>query len=126
QRVTAVLDRAQLHHGQLLGGLGAVEGGVVGLYRQNLGAPVDGVADDAVVGDLEADHVTDGGRPDPQHPRLVAGDEVGRDPGDLGGHHPGDTAQRHVLGEGHRVALDVLAGDVLVGDPDQAGVLDAV
>ena len=59
QRRPAVLDRPQPHHGQLLAGLGHVEGGVVGLHHQQLRAAGDGVADHLVVGDLEADHVAE-------------------------------------------------------------------
>jgi hypothetical protein len=39
-RLPAVLDGAQPHHGQLLAGLGLVEGGVVGLHGQSCAPPV--------------------------------------------------------------------------------------
>ncbi len=43
---------------------GAVVGRVVGLHDQHLGAAADDVADQPVVGDLEADDVADPGRAD--------------------------------------------------------------
>ena len=84
-----MLDGAQPGHRQLLLGLpGAVVGRVVGLHHQHLGAAVDDVAHQPVVGDLEADHVTDPGRADVEHAGPVGRVEVARDlvePGDQPG-----------------------------------------
>ena len=83
----AVLDGPQPDHGQLLGALGLVEGRVVGLHHQQLRAAVDGVADQVVVGDLEADHVAEhaAGAEGPEDHRGGARDEVGADQVDLVG-----------------------------------------
>jgi hypothetical protein len=121
-----VLHGAQPHHGQLLAGLGRVEGGVVGLHHQQLRPTGDGVAHHRVVGDLEADDVTDRGRADAQHPGAVPGDEVRADPVDLRADHPGQRPQRHVLGERDGVPLGVAVGGAAAGQPDHAGVADPV
>jgi hypothetical protein len=107
QRVAAVLDRPQPHHCELLGRLGDVERRVVGLHGEDLPAGGHGVADDAVVGDLEADHVADPGRPELQHAGPVAGHEVGAHQVDLVGDLARDRPERMYSANGTGMLLDV-------------------
>jgi hypothetical protein len=103
-----VLDGAQTRHRQLLLRLsGAVVRRVVRLYHQHPCPLVDDVAHDSVVGDLEADHITDPDWTDVQHSGSRPRVEVPRDLVE-----PGDDAaelvpEGDVLAERDGVALDV-------------------
>ena len=127
QHGPAVLDGAQPGHRQLLVRLpGAVVRRVVGLHDEHLGAAADDVADQPVVGDLEADDVADPGRPDGQVAGSVGRREVARDlvePRDQAGQL---GAERDVLAERHRVPLDVALARAGPRVPDDAGVAHVV
>ena len=83
---------------------------VVRLHDEQLRPTGDGVAHDVVVGDLEADHVTDGDRPDVQHARRrCRRTKSVRTRSTLSVISRANDAHRHVLGERHRVLLDVRA-----------------
>ena len=104
---SAMLDGAQPDHGQLLlGRLGLVEGRVVRLDHEQLGATVDRVAHQSVVGDLEADHIADRAGPTRSTPgRGPAMKSVGTRSTLV--IRRGERADRHVLRERHGMPLDV-------------------
>jgi hypothetical protein len=109
---SAVLDRPQSRHGQLLLRLARpVIGRVVGLHHQHAGSLVDDVANDSVVGDLEADHITHPRPTEVQHTGAWPRGEVPRDLVQAGDESAELVAERDVLPERDRVTLDVaLAG----------------
>ena len=127
QRVAAVLDRAEPRPSPAVAGLGrAVERRVVGLHHEQLRAAGDRVADEPVVGDLEADHVPDGGRPDAQHARRVPGAKSVGDQVDLVADLRAMLRSGMYSRERHRVPFDVApARSPVAGLPDEPGVLTA-
>ena len=115
---------AKARHRELLPGLpGSPESCVVGLHDDEPPAPVHGVPDQVVVGDLEADHVRERHPSQRQDTRCPPGEEVV-------GHVVGEPvherferrAERQVLGEGDRVALHVHRAERSIRIPDQGRV----
>ncbi len=107
QHRPAVLDRPQPAHRQLLPGLVAAPNVALLVCTTISSAPFATSSDQPVVRDLEADHVADLAGPTCRLPGRSPADEVALDQVDVLADQPGDRAQRDVLGERHRVPLDV-------------------
>src|SRR4051812_8242297 len=82
-------------------------GGVVGLHHEQTSSPVDGFANDAVVGDLEADDVGEANAGGVQHAGSVPRCEVLGDHAEPTRDRGQDRPEGQVLAKRDEVALDV-------------------
>lgn len=120
-----VLDRPQPRHRQLLNALvRPAESRVVRLDHKEIRPRPDGVTQEVVERDLEADGVDNGRRAQGQNTNALTGNEIFRHQVNLGRHRAEEAALRHVLGERHRTTLDVALRRTVSRCPDDADVAE--